>query len=380
LRGESLLAVDTEFVREFTYSPVLELVQVATPRTIALIDCRMIGAPALGPLLSVLSDPGTLKIFHDARSDLEILHTAAGVLAGPVWDTQLAPGFFGYDGPAGYAGMVRALLGQSTPDGQARTDWSRRPLSAAQIEYAAADVQFLIPLCLLQRQRLGELNRLEWAREECERLRIETAQNSDKRAEENLAGGRVKGVRRFDARGLAIVQALAKWRDAEARRRNKPRAAVLRDDMLVEIARRAPRSLHDLRELRGLRPGDLERAGSEIVAAVKRGLALPGSECPVPEDTGPVLSAGQSALVALLSALIQTIAEKRNISPALIATTGDLQRLVVDYAHGTPEALPVLSGWRGELVRTELLGILRGTRTVAWDPLAGDLTIEQRIP
>jgi ribonuclease D len=188
----------------------------------------------------------------------------------------------------------------------------------------------------------------------------------------------VKGARKFSPRGLAILQELAKWRDSEARRRNKPRSAVLKDDMLIEIARRSPRRVQDLRDIRGLHPRDLERIGSDIAAAVQRGLRIPESECPVIEETWPVLSPAESALVSLLSAVVQSVAERQQISPALIATMGDLQRLVLDYLHGNSEGLPVLHGWRGELVRTELLGILTGTHRIAWDPSASRLAVEQR--
>ena len=374
-----MLAVDTEFIREYTYEPALELIQIATAAgEIILIDYGTLGHAANGPIGQIMTAPGTLKVFHDAHSDVEILYGATGYLPTPIWDTQLSAGFFGYDGRTSYGGMVQVLLGERTPEGQARTDWSRRPLSIPQLEYAAADVRFLIPLYLSELRKLEQLGRAEWAREECERLRSEVGRAVTTRSEDGASGGRVRGARSLDRRGLAILRELALWRDREARRRNKPRGSVVKDDMLVEIARRAPRRVHDLREIRGLYAREVESCGSEIVTAVERGKLLPDSECPSHEISGPVLRGEEPALAALLSAVVQTASEKHKISSTLIATASDLQQLVYEYLHGDPVPLRLFSGWRREVVGAELLGVLAGTHRIGWHPASRGLLVEER--
>lgn len=374
-----VLAVDTEFIREYTYDPALELVQIAAPDgRIVLVDYGRIGKEADGPLGSLMTAAGILKVFHDAHSDVEILYGATGHLPAPVWDTQLSAGLFGYDGRSSYGAMVQTLLGEKTPEGQARTDWSRRPLSPAQLKYAAADVQFLIPLYRYEFERLQELGRVEWAREECERLKNEVAQAMTTRAEDGLLGGRVRGSRGLDRRGLAILRELAMWRDREARHRNKPRSAVVKDDMLIEIARRGPRSVPDLREIRGLYAREVEACGRDIVKAIQRGREVPDAECPERESPGPILRGEETGLASLLSAVVQTLSQRHQVAPTLVATAGDLQQLVYEYLHGNPAGSHLLAGWRGELIRSELLGVLSGTHRVGWNPSVQGLVVEKR--
>jgi ribonuclease D len=172
LDGERILAIDSEFIREKSYVPKLEIVQIATrDGRIAIVDYGTIGGSPNDPLGRLLASSDVLKVFHAAEQDLEMLHLATGVLAGPIWDTQLVTGLFGYVGRTGYTAIVQALLGERPTTGEALTDWSRRPLRAEQLRYAAEDVRYLIPLYDEERRALEALGRVAWAEEECRAYR-----------------------------------------------------------------------------------------------------------------------------------------------------------------------------------------------------------------
>jgi ribonuclease D len=188
----------------------------------------------------------------------------------------------------------------------------------------------------------------------------------------------VRGWHNLDRRGLAVLRELAMWREDEALRRNRPRGSVLKDEMLVEIARRSPNHAGQLRALRGLQPRDLDRHGEDMVAAVKAGKAVPAEECPIPGTPGPQLADEEMALASLLQAVLQAIAADRLVSPTLVANSSELQRLVESYVNGRAELSPVVTGWRGELVGHDLMGILEGRAAVVWDPAKKAIRIEQR--
>ena len=379
LRGETVLALDTEFIREKSYVPKLELVQVATrDGLVAAIDYGVLGRLDQDPFLEILNDPGVLKVFHAAEQDLEMFHLLSGVVPGPIWDTQLVTGLFGYTGRLGYAAVAESLLGAKPAKGETLTDWSQRPLTPEQIHYALEDVRYLIPLYDHERTQLEQLGRVAWAEEECARARRQVEETLACRADMSTLYQRVRGWHNLDRRGLAVLRELAIWREEEALRRNRPRGSVLKDEMLVEVARRAPNHPGQLRALRGLQPRDLERHGEDIVAAVKDGKQVPAAECPEPGVPGPILGDAESALASLMQAVLQAIAAERLVSPTLVATFGDLQRLVEAYLAGQPETSPVVSGWRGDLVGKDLMGILEGRSAVVWDPAKKQLRIEER--
>jgi ribonuclease D len=366
--GESAIALDTEFVREKSYVPRLELVQLATRAgDVAIVDVGTIGVEAAGALGEMLRGPA-LKVFHAAEQDLEMLALVAGDAPGPIWDTQIAAPLFGYTGRTGYAGMVEALLGRRPRSGEAYTDWSRRPLSPDQLRYAAEDVRHLFPLHDAERERLEKLGRLDWAAEEFEALRQKVRGLVAHRIDERTLHQRIKGWQKLNRRGLAILRELAVWRERIAASRNRPAPTVLRDDLLIEIARRAPASVDELRIFRGLHGRDVERFGDELVGAVAAGRAVPREqwpELPPPAELGDA----EGSLVALLHAVLQAVAREKEVAPTIVAASADLQRLVLAHGEGAAlDDLRVLSGWRGELVGRELLAVLRGEHVVAWDP------------
>lgn len=379
LKGHPILALDTEFIREKSYVPKLEIVQVATrDGLLAVIDYGTLGRMDNDPFVALLNDPDVLKIFHAAEQDLEMFHLISGEVPGPMWDTQLVTGLFGYTGRLGYAAVAENLVGAKPVKGETLTDWSQRPLTPEQLHYAIEDVRYLIPLYDLEKQKLEELGRLTWAEEECERARRNVVNTLAVRADMETLYQRVRGWHNLDRRGLAVLRELAIWREDEAMRRNRPRGSVLKDEMLVEIARRSPNNPGQLRALRGLQPRDIDRFGEEWVEAVKDGKAVPANECPEPGVPGPSLDEEAMALASLLQAVLQAIASERLVSNTLVATFSDLQRLVEVHLEGKTESSPVVSGWRGELVGKDLMGIIEGKRAVVWDPKKRALRIEER--
>lgn len=378
LEGQPALAIDTEFIREQTYVPKVELVQVATPDgRAAVIDYGTIGRLADDPLAEALADPGVLKVFHAADQDLEMFHILWDFVPGPIWDTQLVTGLFGYGGRVGYAAVVENLLGAKPAKGETLTDWSQRPLTPEQLHYAAEDVRYLLPLYEKERRELAALGREAWAHEECARVRANVEATIACRSEDATLFQRVRGWTSLDRRGLAVLRELAVWREEEAYRRNRPRGSVMKDEILVEIARRAPGHPSKLKALRGIHPKDLERHGDAIVQVVARGGKVPPAECPLPPAPGVQLGEAEQALASLLQAVLQATATEKKVSATLVATVGQLQQLVDAHMRGDARALPVLSGWRGELVGQDLLAILEGRAAVFWDPEKRALRIEE---
>ncbi|MEB3223054.1 MAG: ribonuclease D [Candidatus Sericytochromatia bacterium] len=380
LAGFGVLAVDTEFIREKSYVPSLELVQVAAPDgTVAAIDYQRIGRYEDDPFAALLRDPEVLKVFHAADQDLEMFHLLTGVVPAPIWDTQLVTGLIGYTGRLGYQAVVENMLGHKPTKGETLTDWSQRPLTPEQLHYALEDVRYLIPLYEAEVRELSVLGRLDWASEECERARAHVERTIATRADMQTLFYKVKGWSGLDRRGLAVLRELAIWREQEAARRNRPRGSVLRDEFLVELARRSPSQEHQLRAIRGLQPRDLERHADAILASVKRGKAVPPEACPVPDSPGPQLDDAEAALASLLHAVLQVISAEKLVSSTLVATVADLQRLVEAHRKGTAADLPVLKGWRGELVGHTLVSILTGELAVQWDPRAKHLRLNPAL-
>lgn len=376
LRGEAVLALDTEFIREASYIPRLELVQVATASgQVAIIDYGTLGFREGDPFAELLLDPKVLKVMHASDQDLEMLQLLCGGVPGPVWDTQLALGIFGYNGRTGYQAVCEALLNEKPPKGETLTDWSRRPLTEEQLAYAAADVAHLLALHRTQTQILDELGRTEWALEEAERVRKRVAEAIAQRADRATMHQRVKGWAALDRRALAVLRELAWWREDEARRRDKPRGSVMKDELLIELARRAPTHVRALGALRGLRPNDLDRHGEAMVAAVGRGRAVPLEQCPEVERHGPGLDEAEQSLAALLQAVLGSMGPSLKVNPTLVATVPELHRLVEAHREGRLDKHSAMKGWRGTLVGDAFRKVLAGEAGVRWDPEARALAL-----
>ncbi|HHM06236.1 MAG TPA: ribonuclease D [Gammaproteobacteria bacterium] len=348
LSGSDWFAIDTEFHREKTYYPQLCLIQVATPQIRAVID--PLALDDLAPLLELLFDPAKLKVLHAARQDLEIFFHLGGAVPGPVFDTQLAAPLLGYADQMGFGALVEAELGVKLAKGHARADWLRRPLPEAQLNYAIDDVHYLVELYQGVRPRLAQMGRLEWLNEDFRALE-DPALYSVAPGE---AWRRIKGAHRLRPAQLAVLVSLAEWREVRAREQNRPRNWILKDDVLLDIARARPTSGGALSQIRSLNPDAHRRLGKTLINIVlAAGNALP------PEvslySPAPALTPKTQALVDVLSAFTKLIGERESIHHQALAPRKELELLAQGERH-----VNVLRGWRRRLVGEELLAVLAG--------------------
>ncbi|MDQ2069579.1 ribonuclease D [Natronospira bacteriovora] len=346
------LAVDTEFIREETYWPELCLIQVAAADRIACIDPLALDAEAMQPLRELMLDPSRIKVFHAARQDLEVFHHEWGALPGPVFDTQIAASMLGHGDQIGYANLVQALCAVELAKGHTRTDWRARPLPAEAVEYAADDVRYLGPVFQQLHTALEKGGRLEWLREEFDALLDEGLYRPDPEG----AWKRVKGHRKLRPNQLAILASLARWREEEALARNRPRRWILKDQALVDLARRPPATVQDMEDMRDIPPRVLQKHGEAIVRHAQAGKeATPPSMAATPDR----LDAHQEAQVDALMALLRARCAEHDMSPAQVATRKQLESLV----RGETE-LPLLRGWRAAMAGRDLEGLLAGRLTL----------------
>ena len=364
-------ALDTEFVGERTYVPALELIQVATAEQVALIDCRAV--ESLAPFFAVLSDARVEKVLHAGQQDLDLFHSLTGVAPAPIFDTQVAAALAGYGAQVGYAQLIERLVGVTVDKSETLTDWSRRPLTKAQLAYAIDDVRYLLPACDALAAQLGEIGRWEWAVEECRRLERSVRSIPMEPADAWL---RVRGRGSLRARGLVVLRALAEWREDIAQTRNKPRATIVRDEALVEIARKAPTSIEALRGLRAVHSRDLDRHAGDVVARIAAALETPKETWPQPPP--PPAATPSTGVVELLQAVLRLRAEETGIAPSLLATNADLQLLVQRHAAGAAAELPIMQGWRHTIAGGALMALLEGRASVSLDPASGAVRVTKR--
>jgi ribonuclease D len=342
LSASPWLTVDTEFVREETYWPQLCLVQVGDAKCQMTFDALALGD--LTPLFDLLKRPGIPKVFHAASQDLEIFVHRDGVAPEPVFDTQIAAGLLGIGDQLGYAGLVDKRLGVKLDKSLSRTDWARRPLSAAELAYAEDDVRHLGAFYPELRDELIAAGRLAWLEEDCTRLaRRERYLPRPERAWERL-----KGLARLPAQAQHVAAALASWRETTAEARNRPRKWILADDALYRLAERQPTSMDQLSALQALPPKLLERQGKtllDVIAAVRQSRAAALAVEWVPDSA-------QKALFQQLAAHNRETAAALNIPASMLATRADLEALVT---KGAAACTPLLEGWRREVAGAELL-------------------------
>ena len=350
LRREEFVTVDTEFMRERTYYPELCVVQLGGAAENAVIDAMAPGLD-LAPLGALLRDETTLKVFHAARQDIEIFLELFGAVPKPVFDTQVAAMVAGFGDQVGYDGLVSALVGGSIDKAHRFSDWSARPLSPAQVSYAAADVTYLHTAYLRLRERLDRDGRAGWVLEEMEVL----ARPATYRADPEAMWERLR-PRTGNRRMLGVLRAVAAWREREAQRVNIPRQRLLRDESLLEVAATAPVTAEALGRCRGLSRGFAEgRTGASLLAAIAAAHALPEDALPEPPRLrdGPRPS---PALVALLKVLLAAKCEEHDVAPKLVASSEDIDRLAVEEA---PD-VPALAGWRRSVFGEDALALKRG--------------------
>jgi ribonuclease D len=343
LESVTCLGLDTEFLRERTYRAELCLLQLSSPGDALCVD--PLALPDLTALARALTAPGLMKVMHASRQDLEVLLPAVGLVR-PVFDTQIAAALIGLPAQIGYADLVRRLLGQDLAKSHTRTDWSRRPLSPEQLEYALDDVRYLLPLKSHLEERIDKLNRRQWLAEELAELGDAAAIVT----EPEQAWLRIRGLRGLDPGRIRLARALAAWRERRAIERNRPRGWILEESALREIVMRVPRSADALAAIPDVSPNLIKHCGGQLLECVR------AAEIPDPApaiDTRQRPDPAKTALLRTLGSLNQTIAGELGLSPEVLATRRDLEQL----ADGRRD-VAVLRGWRRAVVGERMLAAL----------------------
>jgi ribonuclease D len=348
------LGLDTEFMPEGRYRPLLCLVQIAVGDEIAVLDPIEGFDPA--PLAAALADPQVEVVLHAGRQDVAILRREWSTPITNVFDTQVAAGFAGFSAQAGYSGLLHDVLRVRLLKSASFTRWEQRPLTDEQLRYAREDVEHLGALADELQRRLTERGRLQWAREECRAVQ----EASDERDPDEV-WRRLPRVTSISARERAVAKALASWRERTADREDRPVGAVIRDQPLMELCKRRPGSRGELAGIRGLTPDVVRRRGPDILAAIERGMAAP--LVALEERERLQLEPVDGPAVALAEALVRQRALEAGLAYELIAARADLTPIVVCARRGEAEpSVRTLEGWRRELVGAELLELLAGRR------------------
>lgn len=349
IQGTRWLGLDTEFVREKTYFPQLCLIQIAAEDCIGCIDPLAIDD--LAPVLAVIYDSKITKVVHAGYQDLEIFFHLRCTAPNPIFDTQIAAAMLGYGEQISYAKLVHAVLGLEIDKSETRTDWSQRPLRSAQLDYAANDVRYLGALYKHQQTELARLNRNDWLCEDFAALgNAETYANAA-----HLVWQRIHGHHRLRGVQLAVLRDLAKWREEQARAINLPRKWIVRDDILLDLARRLPKNKAALKQVRGLDDNAQARYGKSLLNIIATTTAAPRDSWPS-VTSHPRLKPAQEALVDAMMALVRLRGAQQNISPQCLANRKDLQALLINKNAYSP----LLHGWRGALVGHEIQALMDG--------------------
>jgi len=358
-REDGRLALDTEFMPEGRYKPLLCLVQVAAGGEIAVLDPLEGFDPA--PLAAVLADPAIEVVLHAGRQDVAILRREWLTTFANVFDTQVAAGFAGFPAQAGYSGLLHDVLHVRVAKTASFTRWDVRPLTDEQLHYARGDVEHLLALADEIGARLRDRGRLEWAREECRAI----AEATDER-DPGEAWRRLPRVAGLDPRARAVARELAAWRERMAASEDRPVGSVVRDPTVVELAKRQPEGRRDLAQIRGVNPDVVRRRGPDVLAAIERGRQAE----PVRLDDADRFSTESvdGPVIALAESLVRVRAQEAGLAYELIAARADLAPVVVAARRGDAEPdVRTLRGWRRELVGAELLELLAGRRSLGVD-------------
>src|SRR4051812_45049097 len=365
-RETGRLGIDTEFMGEGRYRPLLCLVQVAVEDEGDEVRVEVLDPLGAGfdpaPLAAVLADPEIEIVLHAGRQDVALLRRVWQTDVHNIFDTQVAAGFAGRRAQLGYEALLSELTGVRLRKSASFTRWDARPLSEEQVRYAREDVLHLLQLADALQDELDGRGRLGWAREECRALE----DVSDERDADAIFA-RLPRVNSLDPSQRAVARELVEWRENTAREGDRPVPSILADAALVEIAKRRPGSLDRLAQIRGLNESTMRRRGQAIVAAVARGRERE----PIPVDGGrpPAPDAADAPLIALSEALVRARAAEAQLAYELLAARADLQRIVSALREGTEEPdVRTVRGWRRALVGGELLQRLAGRRSLRMGP------------
>jgi ribonuclease D len=358
LARAEILGFDTEFVSEHTFYPELCLVQIVTPEESAVIDSKAVDVL---PLWKTIATGDRVTVLHAGREELNFLHRSVGAIPKRIFDVQIAAGFCGNEFPAAYGSLVGRFLGKQIVKGEQRTDWRRRPLTAAQVTYALEDVRYLLPLYERLRGLLTERGRLGWLEDELADWTEQIAEAQDRKD-----WRRVSGIGALNARSMAVVRELWHWRQEQAKKLNQPPKRLLRDDLLVEIARRKIDQPDQILAIRGLQRSDLKRQVRELAACVRRGLESPLERSPRSALREP--PAQLALLGQFLTPALTTICRRAEVAASMVGTASDVRDLIAahfGFASADDGETPVLlRGWRAELVGNLLDDLLSGKKSI----------------
>ncbi|GJE60316.1 ribonuclease D [Methylobacterium trifolii] len=351
LAAQSFVTVDTEFMRETTYYPKLCLIQMAGPDGTGVLVDPLAKDIDLQPFVDLMADEGVVKVFHSARQDLEIVWLMGGLLPQPFFDTQVAAMVCGYGDSVSYEQLVNDVAKAKIDKSSRFTDWSRRPLSDAQLSYALSDVTHLVTVYETLVSELLSTDRGAWLDEEMSVLTSPDTYKADPAQAWRRLSGRMRKPRE-----IAVLMEVAAWREREAQTRNVPRGRILKDEAVIDVASSAPRSVEALGRLRSIPAGfERSRTGTEILEAVERGFARDTADVPRLER-GRTRGGGNGALVELLKVLLKAVCEAERVAPKIIATVDDLEALADDDEAD----VPVLQGWRRALFGEKALALKHG--------------------
>jgi ribonuclease D len=362
---EPFVTIDTEFLRETTYYPLLCVAQMASADEAVVIDALAPGID-LSPFYNLMANEKVMKVFHAARQDIEIVWHAAKLIPHPIFDTQVAAMVLGYGDSISYDQLVQRITGDTLDKSHRFTDWTRRPLSEAQLRYAISDVTHLREVYLKLVEHLRQRGRAEWVEDE---MRVLTSPETYRLEPEN-AWQRLK-TRVRKPKELAVLIEVAAWREREAQARDVPRSRVLKDEVIADLAVQAPTSAENLTHLRSLPKGfERSRWGEAIIAAVARGLARDTKTLPRPVRAQS--TANGAAVVELLKVLLRMVSERHHVAAKVIATVDDLERIAADDTAD----VPALTGWRRELFGEKALALKHGKLALTMEN--GRVTVVER--
>jgi ribonuclease D len=353
ISSHTVIGLDTEFISEGHYEPELCLVQLSTSEGIYIVDPVVL--PDLRLMWELLASPGREIVTVAARQEIKFCAKGAGGAPACVLDLQVAAGLLGFGYPLSHTNLCLRILNARVNGGESFTDWRKRPLRPVQLEYAADDVRYLLPMREKLLARAEKLGRTSWVRGECDHL-VKTVMREDER-------WRVSGSARLSRRQLAVLREVWRWRDRQARGLNVPVARVLGDSMLIEVARRSPATVEDLFSIRGLDSRLLRKAEQDVVEAVATARTIPDTDLPSNErrDDPPQVA----VLTKLLSVAVANLAAETDVDTALLATTSDLQEIVRWFLDQEGSLRPeVMQGWRGEILQESLIGFLEGKKVI----------------
>ncbi len=351
IEQSDFVTVDTEFIRETTFWPELCLIQMATRDTTALVDPLAPGID-LAPFFRLMANENIVKVFHAARQDIEIVFHLGGLIPHPVFDTQVAAMVCGFGDSVSYDQLVQKVKGDRLDKSSRFTDWRQRPLSDRQLEYALADVTHLVDVYLNLKARLDREDRAHWLNEEMEVLTARETYDSHP----DDAWKRLK-MRVRKPQELAVLQAVAAWREREARERNVPRGRVLKDDAIFEIAQQGPRDVTALGRLRTTPKGwERSATATALVRVVNEALDIPKDQLPkLPQHSQQ--PEGTSAAAELLKVLLRLVAEEQGVAPKVLASSDDIDKIA---SQGEAANVPAMHGWRREVFGDRAISLVKG--------------------